>query len=141
MLCSCLQIQCLKTAAPATLHYCQGCSGTAALIVPRGSGEHSQLGIALQPHCKHCAQPTRAPGAALGTELKHSAARLIYTGVSEQSFTVSCRLRWERQWAGHGSNPSTSALLTGQSSASENRGWLLQNQGGLFSFIHIWWFC
>lgn len=27
MLCSCLQIQCLKTAAPATLHYCQAAAG------------------------------------------------------------------------------------------------------------------
>lgn len=34
MLCSCLQIQCLKTAAPAPLQQCQGCSRAAALVLP-----------------------------------------------------------------------------------------------------------
>lgn len=75
MLCSCPQIQCLKTAASATLHPCQGCSGTAARILPTAAAGAPVNAPGWGSLCSNAArqlcQPTHAQGAALGMELKH----------------------------------------------------------------------
>lgn len=75
MLCSCLQIECSKTAVPATLQHCQGCSRTAALILPTAAAGVPVNIPSWGLHCRmlqgNCAQPIRAPGTAPRMELKH----------------------------------------------------------------------
>lgn len=147
MLCSCLQIQCLKTAAPAPLQHCQGCSRAAALVLPTAA---AAVLVNIPGWGWHCSSAARqlcpahscsrsSPEDGTETSLQ---TRLGYTGISVYSKVsrFSCKQGWEQQWAIQGSNPNTSALLTGKSSTNKNRGWLLQSQGGLLRFIHIWWF-
>lgn len=87
MLCRCLQTQCLKTAVPAILHHCQGCSRTAALILPMPAAGVLENIPSWGWHCSDAARrPCRAHSCSSsspedGTET-HLQPRLIYAGIS-----------------------------------------------------------
>lgn len=96
MLCSCLQIQCLKTAVPAILHHCQQCSRTAAWTLPMPAAGVLVNIPSWGSHCSAAArqpcEPVHAQGAAPRMELKH----ICNPGSSmlefQQSFTVPLQI-------------------------------------------------